>query len=154
MTTVYIAAEKFMTWTEEGRLSFNEPLIHTIHTHCSQYRFVLYFAPKRLGLLFQGKAEIEKAWQHIRQSLKRLGFVPDDVFLFDEDVEIQAFQADIERQNDGHHLVFSHAEQDDALCQTLNLRKISEIPCILPHAWQKSHVRSILRSILAAALHA
>ena len=153
MTTVYIAAEKFMTWTEEGRLSFNEPLIHTIHKHCSHYRFVLYFAPKRFGLLFQEKNELEKAWQYMNQYLKRLGFVAQDVFLFDEDIEIQTFKTDIEHQKDEMPLVFSDAKQDDILCQTLQIRKVSEIPCLSPHAWEKTNVRSILRSILSAALH-
>lgn len=154
MTTVYVAAEKLMTWSQDGHMSLDESLIYTLRTHCKNNRFVVYFAPVRFGLWFDGRNEVEDAWQYIDRALNAAGFRPNKVFLFNEEIEIKDFQEDLENQikNQATAIVFSDAEQDDALCQALDIRKVSEIPANISNMWQKIDIRRAFRTFVAAAI--
>lgn len=154
MTTVYVAAEKLMTWAQDGRMSVNESLIDTLRTHCKNNRFVVFFAPVRFGLWFDGRNEVEDAWQYMARVLKAAGFQPADVFLFDEDIEISKFQNDLKKQDERQSaaIIFSESAQDEGLAQVLNIRKVSEIPANISNMWQKIDIRRAFRTFVAAAI--
>ena len=155
MTTVYVAAEKLMNWTQDGHISIDENLIRTFVSHCTNNRFVVYFAPVRFGLWFDGRNEVEDAWHYIERALTAAEFHPDDVILFNEEVSEEPFVHDMEKQNLQNSLavIFSDAPQDEALSLSLGIRKVTEIPANISNMWQKINIRRVLRTFVAAAMH-
>lgn len=155
MTTVYVAAEKLMTWTQDGHISIDENLTQTLINHCQNNRFVVYFAPARFGLWFDGRNEVEDAWRYINHALKATKFQPDHVLLFDEEVSEEAFIQDLSEQDTQHAVgvIFSDAPQDEAISLSTGIRKVSEIPANISNMWQKISIRRVLRTFVAAAIH-
>lgn len=154
MTTVYVAAEKLMSWNPDGRMFIHEDLVSTINTHCNNNRFVVYFAPLRFGLLFDSHDEVEEAWQYIENALHAVGFVPDDCILFDEDAKPEPFLKDL--AENVHHetaLIFSNSEEDEKLSQETGVRRVTEIPAGISNIWHRISISRALRSIAAAAIH-
>ena len=156
MTTVYVAAEKLMIWNKEGHLSLDESLIDTLRIHSKSNRFVIYFAPARFGLWFDGQNEVEDAWRYIAHGLKPTGFHPADVFLFNEDAETEIFQKDLAAQpeNQATALILSDAPCDETLAQTLGIQKVTEIPSHISSLWKKIDIRRAFKTFVAAAIQA
>lgn len=154
MTTVYAAAEKLMMWDEDGGICINKDVLHALMGHTRNNRVVVYFAPPRFGLSYDDRSEVNEAWQYLSNTLKRNGFEPDDVILFDDEVTEYPFSSDIEVQPIQNSVAFilSDAPQDEALSLSLGFQLIHEIPQNISNQWPKVDLRRTLRSLIAAAL--
>jgi hypothetical protein len=155
MTTVYVAAEKLVTWSPDGQVCPNKNLIDTILTHCQNNRFVVYFAPARFGLMLEDRCEVEDAWHYFERSLRTYGFHPHNVILFDEEVDEVPFVQDQTNQDmqNSISIIFSDNPNDEKLSLSLGIRKVSEIPSNISSMWQKISIRRALRTFVAAAIH-
>lgn len=153
MTTVYIDAEKLISWNADGRMVIHEDVIEDLATHRQGSRFIVYFAPMRFGLYLDDD-EVNEAWTYLEEALDGVGFEPDGVIFLSQNVSTEPFLADL-KENAVQDRVFllSDCDEDEALSRKLGIRKVSEIPSHPSNFWQKLNLSRALRSIVAAALH-
>ena len=153
MTTVYIAAEKLMSWKPNGRM-----LLHDVSTFAQlheNHRFVVYFIPCRFGLFFASREEAEEAWTYLDDALRASGFVADRSLVFEDECTFAPFLKDRAQYARGDSaVVFSDDAQDDALAEAMGIRRITEVPAPVTHFWEKLSIRSALRTVAAAAIRA
>ena len=153
MTTVFIAAEKLMSWKPNGRMLVHEDLVSTIARMHGKHRFVVYFVPRRFGLFFESRSETETAWEYLGDALRGLGFVPEKTVLFDDDCDDAPFVHDLAAQPYAEQpILFSDDAQDAERCDRLGVRRVTELPCVAGF-WRKRSLRDTLRAIASAALH-
>ena len=155
MATVYAAAEKLLKWDEDVNICVNKEVLHSLIVHARNNRIVVYFAPARFGLSYDERSEVNDAWHYLSTTLSQHGFEPDDVILFDDEVNETPFSSDIESQPIHNSVAFilSDAPQDEVLSLSLGFQLIHEIPADISSQWPKLDIRRTLRSIIAAALN-
>ena len=154
MTTAYVAAEKFIHWSENGQLAIDESLADAISSHRRNHRFVIYFAPARFGLWLEDRREVEDAWHYLESSLKATGMPVEEVMLFDHDVDVMQFRQDMQNHPDAQNVIVSDDEKDATMSRELNIRCLHEIPANITGMWQKFSIRRMIRMLVAAAFSA
>ena len=145
MSTIYIAAEKFIYWNGLGDLDVDASLIDAIASSDRIDRKVVYFAPNRFGFWYDDMRDVEDAWDYLYSALKTAGFKADDVILFQHEVENERFL-----KNDSEIYVLSSDSRDESLAELLNARKLSEIPYSWSGFWHRMDIRRGFRALFAA----
>ena len=120
MTTAYVAAEKFIQWSENGQLVIDESLADAISSHRKNHRFVIYFAPARFGLWLEDRREVEEAWHYLESSLKATGMPVQEVMLFDHDVDVVRFQQDMQDHPEEAEVMGKRARLLAEQCYNIN----------------------------------
>ncbi len=150
MPTVYVAAEKLMTWSCNGRLAIDLAFVDRLIEQNKTYRFVVYFIPDRFGLLLDGNDEVAQAWFYIAHALKAAGFCPDDVMLFLDAVDLSAFKNDAAVNQAA--LVVSDSARDDAISLCLGIPRREQMPECKSGVFSKISLRRVLRGFVSAAV--
>ena len=155
MKTLYIAAEKLVTWNDNGQLAVNDDSIEALMSHVAATRFIVCFAPSRFGLLFEDRRELHEAWSFIETALRRSGFTAHHTILFERDADVLSIMNDAAEFTAGEQrpVFFTDDPQDLEIAQCLNMKCISEIPVEFSGTWRKIQIRRALKTIVAAALN-
>ena len=145
MSTIYIAAEKFIYWNGLGELDVDASLIDAIASSDKIDRKVVYFAPNRFGFWYDDMRDVEDAWDYLNSVLRRAGFKADEVILFQHEVEKERFS-----NKDSEIFVLSSDPRDESIASALNARKLSEIPYAWSGFWRRLDIRRGFRALFAA----
>lgn len=148
MRTIYIAAEKLVSWTPSGEITVHQPLTNTLTGSRSEAAYVVYFVPERFGLYFEDRTESELAWQYFANALERAGFWADQTICFEHALESRELRAAIESRRASEISFFSDASEDRDLSHALGLETIEEMPV----SSQSDPVRHTMRALINAAL--
>lgn len=151
MTTVFVAAEKLMSWNSDGSLSVDEAVASVLTSYREDNRIIVYFAPVRFGLFFESRRETQQAWDYMASALRNAGFEPDDVILFEDAVEQVPF-VDILATLDKHDraLLYSDDPSDLDLCDGLGIQKVDVLDAGSSSLWHRIHLRQVFKTLLAA----
>ncbi len=151
MTTVFVAAEKLMNWDSEGSLLVDRAAASILASHSENNRFIVYFAPSRFGMCFESRQETQEAWDYFAASLKFAGFTPNEVLLFEDEIQTAPF-VDILASLDKEEraILYSNDELDAELSDSLGIRIVEEIPANISSIWQRINIRHAFKTLFAA----
>ena len=151
MTTVFVAAEKILNWDADGSLLVDKTASAILASHSKNNRFIVYFAPSRFGLLFESRKETQEAWDYLAASLKLVGFSPNEVFLFEDEIETKPFEDVITSLGeDEMAILYSNDALDAELSKSLGIRIVEAIPANISSIWQRFNLKNVIRSLFAA----